>query len=244
LVITTLLEPLRDAAWKLEDFVAQVNRLLPTVLYGETGLSNNDHGDARQREDFSVRLLRHYASLGLLDEAAKVGREVRYGYRHLLQVLCLRRLQRQGWNSRAIAVFCQNDNAQLEAFLQPETERLEAMAAPRLEATAAPRIEAMAAPRIETFSEEAMPPPAPQSNQSTSLSKQGAVPHNSALEFLQQLRSRKATPAPIAQSQRWKRLEIAPGLELHILENLHLSAKERQRIQQLIQVALAQETER
>jgi DNA-binding transcriptional MerR regulator len=235
-IITTLLEPLRDAAWKLEDFVAQVNRLLPTVLYSETGLSNNDHGDARQREDFSVRLLRHYASLGLLDEAAKVGREVRYGYRHLLQVLCLRRLQRQGWNSRAIAVFCQNDNAQLEAFLQPETERLEAMAAPRLEATAAPR--------IETFSEEAMPPPAPQPNQSTSLSKQGAAPHNSALEFLQQLRSRKATPAPIAQSQRWKRLEIAPGLELHILENLHLSAKERQRIQQLIQVALAQETER
>jgi DNA-binding transcriptional MerR regulator len=221
-IITHLLEPLRDAAWNLEDFVAQVNRLLPTVL-------SSQYDDARQREDFSVRLLRHYTSLGLLDEAAKLGREARYGYRHLLQVLCLRQLQRQGWNSKAIAVFCQNDNAQLEAFLQPETDLLESPSAAKAE------LQREESPVSSVSKKRAALPTAP--------------PQSSALEFLQQLRSRKAPPAPapaapMPNSRRWKRLEIVPGLELHLLENLHLSATERQRAQQVIEATLQQETER
>ena len=75
------LETQRDAAWKLEEFVQEVNMRIAAML-------PSDQYDARQREDFSIRLLRHYSSLGLVDESERVGREALYRYRHLLQCCC------------------------------------------------------------------------------------------------------------------------------------------------------------
>jgi DNA-binding transcriptional MerR regulator len=231
------LETLRDAAWNLEDFVAEVNTRLPTMLPVA-------YDDARQREDFSVRLLRHYGSLGLVDESERVGREARYRYRHLLQVLCLRRLQREGWNSKAIAGFTTRPDTELEAFLLGyPTQPLEEKAAEKLEVhdedimlaeavpesaappedfklerevSASPLAKKSVAPRLEPQPE---PPPEP--------------PPDSALDFLKRVRSRSQTPspqqmpapAPLPQfllhdppkpPEQWHRVEIAPGLELHI----------------------------
>jgi DNA-binding transcriptional MerR regulator len=216
------LETLRDAAWNLEDFVAEVNTRLPQLLPG-------DYGDARQREDFSVRLLRHYANLGLVDESERVGREARYRYRHLLQVLCLRRLQREGWNSKAIGGFTTRDNAELEAFLMGyETQAVPDIASSGRKAET--HLEDMDFMEAEVAAPQNAPTPT-----KPSLSKKSAAQREEsgrdALEFLRDVRARSAAPpiqkmpAPLPQfllhdppkdAEVWRRVEIAPGLELNI----------------------------
>ena len=251
------LDSLRDAAWNLEDFVAEVNTRLPAILPSDTA-------DARQREDFSVRLLRHYASLGLVDESERVGREARYRYRHLLQVLSLRRLQRQGWNSKAIGDFVGRDNTELETFLLGQ---IPAQGAAKLEAeeVAAPDLAdaAVFAERAPATPERAKKVAAPEAP------RREASPRESALEFLAQIRQIRsrgapapaATPAP-SQSlpapsplpqfllhdppkapERWQRIELAPGLELHVSDRYRRArtAADKARLRDALETALETE---
>ncbi len=51
------------------------------------------------------RLLRHYASVNVLDKPSRQGREAVYSYRHLLQFLAARRLMKQGFALSKIAEF-------------------------------------------------------------------------------------------------------------------------------------------
>ncbi|HZJ09143.1 MAG TPA: hypothetical protein VFD39_05570, partial [Trueperaceae bacterium] len=75
---------LREGAWSLDEFVEHTNRLLPELLPKESS--------KRAADPVNQRLVRHYATQGLLDEPLKEGREARYLYRHLLQLLVVRRL--------------------------------------------------------------------------------------------------------------------------------------------------------
>ncbi len=83
-------------AWtgSLDDLAAQVNALLPHHLPLDRS--------GRTQDQISPRLIRHYTSLGLLDEPLKYGREARYTARHLLQVLALRRLMSEGLTAQAL----------------------------------------------------------------------------------------------------------------------------------------------
>ncbi len=249
----TPLETQRDAAWKLEEFVQEVNTRLSARL-------PSDQYDARQREDFSIRLLRHYSSLGLVDESERIGREALYRYRHLLQVLCLRTLQREGWNSKAIAGFNGRDSADLEEFLNgrdpaSDTALLEESQASR----AAPRA---AAPREEIASSPATArSPAPSQAVSRKSAKlevaadQMREPRESALDFLQSVRARRSAaltqqmPAPLPAfllhdpprpPERWKRTEIAPGLELHVSDRYRRarSSSDKNRLLEVIGATL------
>ncbi len=66
-----------------------------------------------------MRLVRHYASLGLLDENVREGREARYGFRHLLQLLLVRRLLTEGYPAAVIAkLIAGKGDAELRALLQ------------------------------------------------------------------------------------------------------------------------------
>jgi DNA-binding transcriptional MerR regulator len=245
------LETLRDAAWNLEDFVAEVNTRLPEILPG-------DYGDARQREDFSVRLLRHYANLGLVDESERAGREARYRYRHLLQVLCLRRLQREGWNSKAIGGFTTRDNAELEAFLIGyETEVLTESA------TYGQKSEAVAE-NMDSMEAEVTTPQSAPVLQKPSLPKravgQKEESDSAALEFLRDIRARSAAPAtqkmpapaplpqfllhdPPRDAEVWRRVEIAPGLELHVSDRFRKARTtvEKTRLRDALENALEHE---
>jgi DNA-binding transcriptional MerR regulator len=221
----TSLESVQDAAWNLEDFVAEVNTRLALMPGG--------YGDARQREDFSVRLLRHYASLGLVDESERVGREARYRYRHLLQILCLRQLQRQGWNSKAIADFTARENAELQGFLNAQTSDSSNSAESDFSAkrAAVPDQNPVPVPRKRALKE-------------------------SALEFLESLKSgqnapKQQMPTPAPQfllhdpprvPERWNRIEIAPGLELHISDRYRQARNttDKRRLLEVVQQALEQ----
>jgi len=104
------LNRLREGAWSLDLFVEQANRLLPELLPKDAG--------KRAAEPVNQRLIRHYATLGLLDEPLKEGREARYLFRHLLQLLVVRRLLAEGFTAVVVGqVLESRDDAELEGLL-------------------------------------------------------------------------------------------------------------------------------
>lgn len=250
------LETQRDAAWKLEEFVQEVNMRIAAML-------PSDQYDARQREDFSIRLLRHYSSLGLVDESERVGREALYRYRHLLQVLSLRTLQREGWNSKAIAGFNGRDSGELEAFLSERDPNLDAMPAAALEEPQARQSAPLAAAPNQYLSqksaklETALPKVMAQkfsASQPLEPDREESK-RESALDFLDAVRARRSAvptqqmPAPLPAfllhdpprpPERWKRIEIAPGLELHISDRYRRarSSNDKQRLLEVIGTTL------
>jgi len=167
-----------------------INDLLPQYLPIQKTHS-------RVREDVSPRLVRHYTSLGAIDEPLKAGRHAAYTYRHLLQLLVVRRLMAQGYGIGAIdTLTISQSNAELEALLQGGAQLK-------------------------------------------------VAPANPALGFLQQIQQREkreVTPPPKARvrsssaTERWLRLPILPGLELHVREDFSFpnSPQEQQNLLQLI----------
>ncbi|WP_416670720.1 MerR family transcriptional regulator [Egbenema bharatensis] len=172
--------------WSLEEFVNVVNELLPQFLPEEKS-------HTRVREDVTPRLVRHYTSQGMLDEPLKQGREARYTYRHLLQVLFVRRLLIEGYGASAIDTLARSKtDIELESLLQGG-----------IQLTVAPANPALAfLQQIQQRQPDAArsaPPRVPSTDRSLRLS---AAPT-------------PASPPSPAPSQ-WHRLEILPGLELHV----------------------------
>lgn len=113
--------------WSLEEFVRVLNDLLPQFL-------PVTRAHTRVREDVTPRLVRHYTSQGMLDEPLKKGREARYIYRHLLQMLVVRRLMTEGYGANAIDnLGTSKSNAELEALLQGGAQLTVTPANPALE---------------------------------------------------------------------------------------------------------------
>ena len=102
----------RDADWNLDDFVAEVNRLLPDVV-----------PDAAPKGKLAVnaRLVRHYTTEDVLPRPLKDGVEARYDTDHLVRVLALRRLLAEGYPSTVARDFLQShDRETLARFLVGE----------------------------------------------------------------------------------------------------------------------------
>jgi DNA-binding transcriptional MerR regulator len=198
---------LEDPNWSLEELVQVANELLPQFLPEEKA-------HTRVREEVTPRLVRHYASQGMLDEPLKEGREARYLYRHLLQLLLLRRLLAEGYGASAIdKLAISKTNAELEELLQGGVQLTVTPANPALAflqqvqqrkiapATSSPRLPPPAAPPIS---------PAAPSLGDTSTSSQ------------------------------WTRVEVLSGLELHIRHDFVYpsSTQEQQTLMQLIRQIL------
>ena len=99
-------------ALTLDELVNEANELLPTYL-------PSGAGSARVKSDVNPRLVRHYTSEGLLDEPLKEGREARYEYRHLLQLLIVRRLLAEGFSATAIGNLARKKSTpELEELLE------------------------------------------------------------------------------------------------------------------------------
>jgi len=84
-----LLERFRDAELPLDELVAAAVRLVR-----QGGIEAED---GRVAAEIDVRTIRYYQTLGLLDKPHRFeGRRAVYGFRHLLQLLCIRKLQADG----------------------------------------------------------------------------------------------------------------------------------------------------
>ena len=148
----------------------------------------------RVKEEITPRLVRHYTSQGLLDEPIKQGRNAVYTYRHLLQTLVVRRLLAEGYGASAINnLAITQDNQQLEALLQGGIQLSIQPANPALG-------------YLQQIQQR-------QSGSPTVSIESRKIPFHS--------RKRSAPPAvtPQPNTTRWSRLEILPGLELHIRDD-------------------------
>jgi DNA-binding transcriptional MerR regulator len=184
-----------NPSWSLEEFVEVANNLLPQFLPAQKG-------NTRVREEVTPRLVRHYTTLGMLDEPLKDGRYAVYTYRHLLQILVVRRLLTEGFGANAIdQLATQKDNTELENLLAGGVQ---------LSVTTA----------------------------------------NPALAYLQQIQKKQSSvpPAPVSpappiesanlktDATSWIRIEILPGLEIHVREDFSYpnSLSEQQNLLQYI----------
>ena len=202
----------------LEDFVETVNDCLPQCLPESTTRS-------RGQESVNARLVRHYTTQGLLDKPLKQGREARYVYRHVLQLLALRRLLADGYSVSSIAGLIDGQaNAVLEGILQGSTQLTVEAANPALAFLSQIR------DRATPASPDPAPVPAPAARQRQSAparraraasTPSPAVPADSPAE-----------PRP----QTWTRFELRDGLELHLRQDFvaPATAAEREQLLQLI----------
>jgi len=198
-----------DPNWSLEELVQVANQLLPHFLPEEKA-------HTRVREEVTPRLVRHYTSQGMLDDPLKQGREARYTYRHLLQVLLVRRLLTEGYGASVINTLARSkNNSDLEALLQGGVQLTVAPANPALaflhqiQQRKADIARSIVQP--PSVADLAAPPVAP------------VAP------------SSPAAP-PADPTTHWRRLEILPGLELHVRSDFVLptTAQEQQNLLQRI----------
>ena len=201
----------------LDRFVEVVNQLLPQFL-PEAVVAN------RGQEPVNPRLVRHYTTQGLLDKPLKQGREVRYTYRHLLQLLVLRRLLAEGYSVSSMhQLIGGQPNDALENILQGGAQLTVETANPALAFLAQIRDRP-----LPPAAQRASPAPAPAAN----------------VRAAAKARPQPAEPASshISTASDWTRLELLDGLELHVRDTFTLpaSAHERERLLQLIAQSLTQ----
>lgn len=215
----------RDRTWGLDEFVAEANRVLPEVV-PEAG---------RAKAEVNARLVRHYATEGVLPKPLKDGAEARYDSDHLVRVLALRRLLAEGYASAVAGAFLQrHDRERLARFLLGEL-RLDldlAPGGPPL-VRAAPPPAALA--RLRALRERAGLPPLVADDEPTLGSPRAApdedegpaygiasmlhalapsAPPAAALE-----REAPPPPATLEGGVAWTHYPLLPGLELHVRED-------------------------
>ena len=136
------------------------------------------------------RTIRLYATEGLIDRPGRDGRHAVYGQRQLQQLLLIRSLAQRGLSLAAIAPLAAASDDDINAQLAD-------LLPGASDATAAP----MAAPLIE---------------------------ENKALAYLQELPpaaardrspSRRRLASITPTTNHWQRIELAPGIELHLSDD-------------------------
>ena len=142
-------------------------------------------------EDINPRTIRLYATEGLIDRPSRVGRHAIYGERQLRQLLLIRSLAQRGLSLAAIAPLAAASDDDINTQLADLLpDAPDALAAP------------ITAPLIE---------------------------ENKAIAYLQELpstasrgrsRSRRRMSWIQPTSSQWQRLEIAPGVELHLNDDV------------------------
>lgn len=212
-----------NSEWDLEAFVQVANDLLPQYLPPAS--------DTRSRNSEAVnpRLVRYYTTQGVLDRPARQGREARYTYRHLLQLLVVRRLLTEGYSTTAIQpITTEKSDADLEALLQGGIQITVEAANPALAF-----LQSLKARKASS----SPPPPSPSSSDQTSrqlfkqstplrsaspTGKRSASPGDAFSEAFggigkqpDQL-NQTNQPEPVSH---WQRIEILPGLEVQVRDD-------------------------
>ncbi|MBD2259413.1 MerR family transcriptional regulator [Pseudanabaena sp. FACHB-2040] len=195
-----------ERRWPLEEFVDVANQLLPQYL-------PQQEPDSRMQDAVNPRLVRHYATQGLLDKPYKQGREARYAYRHLLQLLLLKKLLAAGYSVGSLTNLTLNKpDGELEALLLGGAKLTVETANPALAFLS----------QVRQRSTSALPA-APASSDRASAA--APTPAGRAVFT-------EASPSPT----QWARIDLLPGLELHVRQDFAVptSPQERDALLQLI----------
>jgi DNA-binding transcriptional MerR regulator len=219
----------RDHDWGLDDFVAEVNRLLPEVVPGDAA--------ARGKLEINPRLVRHYTTEGVLPKPLKEGVEARYDGDHLVRALALRRLLAEGYPSSLAGQFLQRHDrerlarfllgelrpdldlapggpAVVEAAVAPSEAALERLAAMRARAGLPPVRSGPAAAERRPTDASALETPL--------LNASAAMPAEAAggvEEAVERLAAAPAPPPPLDRGVAWTRYPLLDGIELHVRDD-------------------------
>lgn len=209
---------LQTPQWSLEEFVDVANQLLPDFL------PETSDADSRDRDSVNPRLVRYYTTQGLLNKPLKQGREARYHYRHLLQLLLLRRLLAEGYSTSSLGTLTRDKpDGDLEALLQGGVQLTVETANPALAFLASVRDRSPLRGAAPAAKASAPPPPAAPApgNRRFAASRPAPAPPPSASD---------------PEASRWYRQEILDGLELHMRDDFDYPASphERELLLQLI----------
>lgn len=105
----------REAVFSLTELVEAANALLPTYLPKDAS--------GRAAEDVNPRLVRFYTTEGLMPDALREGREARYTFEHLVNLLVVRKLLAEGFGSGAIrSALAGQDAERVAALLEGEVQ--------------------------------------------------------------------------------------------------------------------------
>jgi DNA-binding transcriptional MerR regulator len=192
-----------DALYGLEDLLLAAGKLLGEVI--------------------SPRTVRLYATQGLIDRPGKEGRSAVYTHRHLLQLVLVRALARRGLSLSAIAPLCVLADADLEQQLEQLDGEGAAATVPSPPASneALDYLRGLQPPDDEANAQPGKP----------ALFAAGAASMSPVLGMLstplssltRTSRSRWGSPPRSSDSSnRWHRLSLAPGIELHLRESVSI----------------------
>lgn len=233
----------RDRDWSLDDFVAEVNRLLPEVVPADAA--------ARGKLEINPRLVRHYTTEGVLPRPLKEGVEARYDGDHLVRALALRRLLAEGYPSSLAGRFLErHDRERLARFLlgelRPDLDL--APGGPAVVDAAPPPSEA-ALGRLAAMRARAGLPPLRQMGAAAERSRDGAPALRAPMRSTaasrspaasrsadgglgddagrvegSDLRERTAVPSaspppPTDRGVTWTRYPLLDGIELHVRDD-------------------------
>lgn len=193
--------------WSLDELVRIANELLPQHLPQE---------DSKNRvlEEVNPRLVRHYTSCKLIDRPVRIGREGRYGYRHLVQLLVVRRLLMEGYTAGAIyKLVYRMSTPELQALLEQGVH---------LQLNPPPINPALAfLQQVQDRSEH-------RHSEQARANELRRTPEGSL----------SSSPRP----ETWNRVEIMPGFEVHIREDFDFPQINRDQealVKQLVQLLCA-----
>lgn len=190
--------------WSLDELVEIANKLLPQHLPQE---------DSKNRvlEEVNPRLVRHYTSCKLIDRPTRIGREGRYGYRHLVQLLVVRRLLMEGYTAGAIyKLVYRMSTPELRALLEQGVH---------LQLNPPPINPALA------FLQQV---------QDRSEHRYGDTRLSTGASRREITSSSHST-----QPESWKRIEVVPGFEVHIRDDFNFPQINRDQealVKQLVQL--------
>jgi DNA-binding transcriptional MerR regulator len=121
---------LKGKEFLMADFIKHGGRLIPALVEKQVRYKVTDIPD--------IRTVRYYVQRGFVDKPSRRGRQVVFGYRHLLQVLVLKKLQSRYLPLRKIEEVVRLCDRDLEEFLTvewPENKFLRSLAGLRPSAT-------------------------------------------------------------------------------------------------------------
>jgi hypothetical protein len=155
----------------------------------------------------------------VIDRPLRQGREARYTYRHLLQLLVVRRLLPEGYSTAAIQPITAKANGDLEALLQGGVQLTVEAANPALAF-------------LQSVQARSAPAPAAQSKARSKRPSAPAARAMAAPAAAPAPEGMAPSPSPPAQ---WRRVTVLPGLEVQVREDFVLPSTP-QELENLLQL--------